>query len=639
MLTWINEKAKWIIAISAVGIGVGLLAMDNIPDQAVRFPLGEVNGRTIAPEEFDSRVKTITENQRGKTFEDEQYAALRADVFRSFVRQYVLEEKVQENGLGASVAEMKDELLRNMNVVRNLVGQEAQQRLYMIQSSAANAEEANQRIQLFLGSLPKFLVDTAFTQEEYEQWLNSSEAYEWASMMRYEQEMKNSTIPMKQLQTFVAAGVHPTSLEARFSANRRLQELDLQVASVSSADFSVDPASIDSAAVVEYFNANPDSFFVREDVMRVEYALIPLQPSAKDDANIRDYAMTLYNQLLDSSASFAELARLSSEDPGSAEQGGLLGDYTARGAWVKEFENAAFALDSGAISEPVRTQFGYHIIQSHGKMTDSTGVEKVKAAHILITVTPSSQTEDSLSAILASLKTSAESGKAFKDAAKEMNLEVKESAWIPRQGNIQETGYLQGFSSFLFANENSPEPQGAYSNVLKNKKFVFLAFKKDSLVAGERQIGPYFDDIRNTLAKNASAKAAKEYLTSVESQIKVWNPTDSVLPTVEKVTCENAHSSVDGFVAGIGYGSPILSKILKTQKVGEWGTPIETESGAVLVRINAVSTPSEEALNAAVSEEVLNSYRFASSTVVSDYVQELEASADVVNNLDLYYKD
>ena len=158
-------------------------------------------------------------------------------------------------------------------------------------------------------------------------------------------------------------------------------------------------------------------------------------------------------------------------------------------------------------------------------------------------------------------------------------------------------------------------------------------------MAGERQIGPYFDDIRNTLARNASAKAAKEYLTSVESQIKVWNPTDSVLPTVEKVACENAHSSVDGFVAGIGYGSPILSKILKTQKVGEWGTPIETESGAVLVRINAVSTPSEEALNAAVSEEVLNSYRFASSTVVSDYVQELEASADVVNNLDLYYKD
>ena len=44
-------------------------------------------------------------------------------------------------------------------------------------------------------------------------------------------------------------------------------------------------------------------------------------------------------------------------------------------------------------------------------------------------------------------------------------------------------------------------------------------------------------------------------------------------------------------------------------------------------------------IQAVASEEVLNSYRFASSTVVSDYVQELEASADVVNNLDFYYKD
>lgn len=639
MLTWINEKAKWIIAISAVGIGVGLLAMDNIPDQAVRFPLGEVNGRTIAPEEFDARVKNITENQRGRTFEDEQYAALRADVFRSFVRQYVLEEKVRENGLGASVAEMKDELLRNMDVVRNIVGQEAQQRLYMIQSNAANAEEANQRIQLFLGSLPKFLVDTNFTQADYEQWLNTSEAYEWAGMMRYEQEMKNSTIPMKQLQAFVAAGVHPTTLEARFSAERRLNELDMQVAFVPSTEFAVAPTSIDSNAVMEYFNANPDSFYVQEDLMRVEYAVIPLEPSAADDESIRGYAMTLYGQLKDSSATFADLARLSSEDPGSAEQGGMLGDYTNRGVWVKEFEDVAFALDSSAISEPVRTKFGYHIIQSHGKKTDSAGVESVKAAHILITVTPSSKTEDSLSGILASVKQAAEAGKSFRDAAKEMNIEVKESAWIPRQGNIQELGYLQGFTSFLFANENSPEPQGAYSSVFKNKKYAVLAFKKDSLVAGDRQVGPYFEAIRNTLAAKASAEKAKEYLASVESKVKAWNATDSIVPAIEKVTCETAHASIDGYVVGIGYGSPLLAKIAREQKTGEWGSPMATETGAVMVKVNAIQTPSEESLKAAVAEDLQNAYRFAASTIVSDYVQNIEASADVVNNLDLYYKD
>jgi peptidyl-prolyl cis-trans isomerase D len=58
-----------------------------------------------------------------------------------------------------------------------------------------------------------------------------------------------------------------------------------------------------------------------------------------------------------------------------------------------------------------------------------------------------------------------------------------------------------------------------------------------------------------------------------------------------------------------------------------------------MVKIDAVREPSEEALNTAVSEELQNAYRFQASTIVSDYVQNLEASADVTNNLDLYYKD
>jgi foldase protein PrsA len=59
---------------------------------------------------------------------------------------------------------------------------------------------------------------------------------------------------------------------------------------------------------------------------------------------------------------FGKMAREFSTDSGSAKRDGSLG-YFGRGKMVKEFENAAFTLQAGQISEPIKTQYGYHIIK------------------------------------------------------------------------------------------------------------------------------------------------------------------------------------------------------------------------------------------------------------------------------------
>ena len=59
---------------------------------------------------------------------------------------------------------------------------------------------------------------------------------------------------------------------------------------------------------------------------------------------------------------FGKLAKELSIDSGSAKRDGNLG-YFGRGKMVKEFENAAFNLQAGQISDPVKTQYGYHIIK------------------------------------------------------------------------------------------------------------------------------------------------------------------------------------------------------------------------------------------------------------------------------------
>ena len=81
-------------------------------------------------------------------------------------------------------------------------------------------------------------------------------------------------------------------------------------------------------------------------------------------------------------ADFAQLAQLSSDDLASGAQGGDLG-YVRRGEFVPSFEQVAFTLEPGQISDIVETSYGYHVIQ----LLDKQG-EKIHARHILVTSKP-----------------------------------------------------------------------------------------------------------------------------------------------------------------------------------------------------------------------------------------------------------
>ena len=123
------------------------------------------------------------------------------------------------------------------------------------------------------------------------------------------------------------------------------------------------PTAADLQAYYDQHKADYDTVTARHILIRMAGSAVPLKEGEKDLSD--DEALAKAKDIrakLVAGGDFAELAKADSDDAGSGANGGVLGDFT-RGRMVPQFEEAAFALKVNDISEPVKTQFGYHIIQ------------------------------------------------------------------------------------------------------------------------------------------------------------------------------------------------------------------------------------------------------------------------------------
>lgn len=106
---------------------------------------------------------------------------------------------------------------------------------------------------------------------------------------------------------------------------------------------------------------------VRHILVRMQGSPLPVTPGQKDltEAEALAKAQSIRKRIL-GGADFADLARTESDDSETVPTGGEIA-FFHRGQRVPSFEDAAFALDVGQISEPVKTPFGYHIIRMEAK--------------------------------------------------------------------------------------------------------------------------------------------------------------------------------------------------------------------------------------------------------------------------------
>jgi peptidyl-prolyl cis-trans isomerase D len=194
-------------------------------------------------------------------------------------------------------------------------------------------------------------------------------------------------------------------------------------------------ASVSTADVESYYKQNEAKFSAPEQ-RRASHILLTVDDKASDAdrAKVLKKAEELAAQAKAKPADFAALAKANSQDPGSAASGGDL-DWFGRGMMVKQFEDTAFSMKQGEISAPVKSDFGYHIIQV-------TGVRPAQVKP-LAEVRPQIETEirqQKASARYAELAEQFtnliyEQSDSLKPAADKLGLKVQTAAGVTRSPN------------------------------------------------------------------------------------------------------------------------------------------------------------------------------------------------------------
>jgi len=129
--------------------------------------------------------------------------------------------------------------------------------------------------------------------------------------------------------------------------------------------------------VESFYNTYKDSLPILPTAYKARHILIEIKPSEKTLKNSLNITKKIRQEIVDG-LSFSDAAKKYSQDPQSKNNGGDLG-FVSRGVFVSEFEKAAFTLEKNILSDPIKTKYGYHLIE----VLEKTG-EKVNARHILI---------------------------------------------------------------------------------------------------------------------------------------------------------------------------------------------------------------------------------------------------------------
>lgn len=249
---------------------------------------------------------------------------------------------------------------------------------------------------------------------------------------------------------------------------------------------------------------------VKDEVSLSQIVMYPkLTESHKDE--IKNRLLKIKQDILNGE-SFEQMARIYSEDPGSASNGGL---YTniSRGRMVKSFEAAALNLQEGEISDPVESEFGYHLIQlvkKSGKLYD--------ARHILLKAEPSNEEIASAKKELDSIRKEILEGKmTFREAAVRYSddkaTKFNAGAIQARDGGDKiEKLDLPGIIAYQIAGLKPSDITDVYTDDTGQRKSVVILRINEEIPAHQMDLETDYERIKNLALERKRSQTVEKWV-------------------------------------------------------------------------------------------------------------------------------
>lgn len=545
---------------------------------AVESYAARVNGETVSLRDFQ-RALYMTEQRYREVYGQElteemrQQLGLRQQVLNSLVEQQLLLQEAARLDLTATQEEVRREILDlpMLNPDGKFVGPELYERYVTTALGFASAAEFEAEIaeQVTLEKLESAMRNSialpdSLLQAEYKRREENSKIR--FALFPADRYLNQVTVTPQEVERYYQS--HTTTYS--HPEQRKVNYLLADLASIRAQ------INVPEAELRAQYDKTKDLYKTGESV-RAQHILIRLDPGAtpEQDAAAKKKAQDLVTSLR-GGADFATVAKANSDDPGSAATGGDLG-FFSRGQMVPEFENAAFSQQPGQIGDPVKSQFGYHIIKVLEKRGEGfRPFEEVREELRQRTADDRAKAiaRDKIAQLRARLEQGAKTEEAMR-AMGDAQVSYNTTPFFGKNDQVEGLGRVPALNAWAFTAK-----AGDVGTIIDTPRGPIVPYLRDSRAPGVSPLA----EVRAKVETEAKREKARQVAAN-QATAAMRGATLDQLATQAGAPPMEATVSRNGMVTGLTGDANALINAAMTAAPGTLQGPVQVDQGAVVFQV------------------------------------------------------